>query len=65
MPNTAAAALLGFRNQLDEKQYRQMRASGFVCSSQRLSDELGWSPQHALDDTLKWAVEGYRAAGQL
>ena len=63
--STAAAALLGFRNQLDEKQYRQMRASGFVCSSQRLSDELGWSPQHALDDTLKWAVEGYRAAGQL
>ena len=42
-----------------------MRASGFVCSSQRLSDELGWSPQHALDDTLKWAVEGYRASGQL
>jgi nucleoside-diphosphate-sugar epimerase len=62
---TAAASVIGFRNQLDEKQYTQMRAPGFVCDSQRLMDELDWRPQHRLEDTLGHAVAGYRALGQL
>ncbi len=62
---TAGAALLRFRNQLDAKQYRQMVAPAFVCSSARLREELGWEPKHDLADCLAHAAEGYRAAGML
>lgn len=62
---TAASALFGIRNQLDRKQYVQMIAPAFVCSSQRLSAELDWTAQHDLDDCLTHAAQGYRSTGAL
>lgn len=62
---TAAAAVVPFHNQLDDKQVRQITAPAFVCSSARLRAELGWAPQHALQDAMVNAVAGYRAAGTL
>jgi nucleoside-diphosphate-sugar epimerase len=62
---TAAAAVLKFKNQLDGKQYAQMVAPAFLCSSASLRGELGWTPTHDLADCLAHAAEGYRAAGAL
>ena len=62
---TAAAKVIPFRNQLDRKQYEQIVAPAFVCSSQALRDDLGWTPRYPLDDAVTHAAEGYRAAGLL
>jgi nucleoside-diphosphate-sugar epimerase len=62
---TAGAALLRFKNQLDAKQYRQMTAPAFLCSSARLREDLGWEPRHDLLDCLSHAADGYRVAGAL
>jgi len=62
---TAAASILGFHNQLDDKQFRQMVAPAFVCSSAALERDLGWSARHDLAACLAHAVAGYRAAGLL
>jgi nucleoside-diphosphate-sugar epimerase len=62
---TAGSALFRFKNQLDAKQYRQMVAPAFVCSSERLREDLGWQPRHDLADCLAHAADGYRAAGML
>jgi nucleoside-diphosphate-sugar epimerase len=63
--STAASGLLGFKNQLDAKQYQQMVAPAWVCSSEKLQRELGWRPRHNLADCLANAAAGYRAAGLL
>jgi nucleoside-diphosphate-sugar epimerase len=63
--STLAARVLGYKNQLDSKQYRQMVAPAWVCSSDRLRTELGWDPRHDLADCLAHAAGGYRAAGLL
>ena len=65
LASTAGAAVFRFKNQLDSKQYRQMVAPAWVCSSERLRAELGWQPRHDLADCLAHAAEGYRAAGVL
>ena len=62
---TGLSKIFPFRNQLDRKQYEQMVAPEFVCSSALLKRELGWKPGASLDETLKRAVAGYRALGQL
>ncbi len=62
---TAAASVVPFHNQLDDKQVRQITAPAFVCSSARLRAELGWAPQYAIDKAMVHAVQGYRAAGML
>jgi nucleoside-diphosphate-sugar epimerase len=62
---TAGAALFRFKNQLDAKQYRQMVAPAFLCSSAKLREDLGWEPKHDLADCLAHAADGYRAAGTL
>ncbi len=62
---TLGSRILGITNQLDIKQYRQMVAPAFVCSSASLSGDLGWTAQHGLDDTLVHATAGYRASGAL
>ena len=62
---TAAARVLPFDNPLDDKQYRQMIAPAFVCSSARLQRELGWRPRLGLDETIRRTVSGYRADGWL
>jgi nucleoside-diphosphate-sugar epimerase len=58
--SSAGARVLGYKNQLDEKQYRQMVAPAFVCSSAALRRELAFCPRHELADTLAHAVQGYR-----
>jgi len=61
--STFVTRLFRFTNQLDDKQYRQMTAPAFVCSSERLRTELGWAPKHDLRDTLTNAAAGYRKLG--
>jgi nucleoside-diphosphate-sugar epimerase len=59
--STLFASIFGFRNQLDAKQYKQMTAPAFVCSSEALQRDLGWAPQHDLAECLAYAAEGYRS----
>jgi nucleoside-diphosphate-sugar epimerase len=63
--STLAAKVFRFDNLLDSKQYQQMAAPAWVCSSDRLRNELGWQPRHDLADCLTNAATGYRAAGLL
>jgi dihydroflavonol-4-reductase len=56
---------LGLHNQLDEKQYLQITAPAFVCSSAALSRDLGWTAKVSLAESFLKAVNGYRAAGML
>jgi dihydroflavonol-4-reductase len=63
--STALARVLGFKNQLDRKQYRQMVAPAFTCSSERLVADTEWRAGRALEETLARSVEGYREAGLL
>ncbi len=58
--STLAARLFGLRNQLDAKQYKQMAAPAFVCSSEALRRDLGWAPRYDLAECLVHAAEGYR-----
>ena len=52
-----------FKNQLDIKQYKQITAPSFVCSSNALQKDLGWTPQFDLQITLQKAYEGYKKLG--
>ncbi|MBW2312691.1 MAG: NAD(P)-dependent oxidoreductase [Deltaproteobacteria bacterium] len=62
---TLASRVVPFTNQLDVKQYAQMVAPAFLCSSEALRTELRWQPQHGLDDCLAHAAAGYRLSGLL
>jgi nucleoside-diphosphate-sugar epimerase len=62
---TAFSAVFRFKNQLDEKQYAQMIAPAFLCTSAALREDLGWSPRHSFAECLVHATEGYRATGAL
>lgn len=62
---TLGSKLLGITNQMDMKQYRQVSAPAFLCSSAALTKDLGWRAQHGLADALRNAVAGYRASGAL
>jgi nucleoside-diphosphate-sugar epimerase len=62
---TALSKVFGFANQLDEKQYQQLTAPGFLCSSAALTTDFGWHARFDLPATLKRAAEGYRLAGWL
>ena len=62
---TAFARALRLRNQLDRKQYEQMTAPAFVCTSEALSAATGWVAEHDLDASTAHSVAGYRALGQL
>jgi dihydroflavonol-4-reductase len=62
---TAASWLLPLHNPIDDKQYRQLIAPAFVCSSARLQRELGWRPRLGLDETIRRTVAGFRADGWL
>lgn len=53
---------LGVSKQLDEKQYKQIVAPGFVCSSSALSRDTGWKPQYDLSAALAKAAAGFRRA---
>ncbi|MEO1436022.1 MAG: NAD(P)-dependent oxidoreductase [Bacteroidota bacterium] len=63
--NTFFSRIFGYWNQLDNKQYRQMTAPAFVCSSESLQTALDWNPQHDLEASVKKALKGYLEAGKL
>ena len=52
----------GVSKQLDEKQYKQIVAPGFVCSSTQLQRDTGWKPQYDLQASLAKAAAGFRRA---
>ena len=60
-----ASRVFGFRNQLDDKQYRQITAPAFLCSSERLQAETDWRPQVALAEAVQRTFDGYAADGWL
>ena len=62
---TWGSKLLGVTNQMDMKQYRQVTAPAFVCSSEALRSDLGWEARHGLQDALSNAAAGYRESGLL
>jgi dihydroflavonol-4-reductase len=62
---TFFAKIFRFKNQLDRKQYDQMVAPAFVCSSEKLRSELGWQPRHRFREALEHAASGYRQSGRL
>jgi len=61
----AASSIFGYKNQLDVKQYQQMTAPAFVCSSERLRAHLGWTAKYDLAECLAYAAAGYRALSLL
>lgn len=63
--STALSRVFGFTNQLDAKQYDQMVAPAFLCSSDALSAAHGWTPRVSLVASLAKAWSAYRADGWL
>jgi len=63
--STALSKVFRFKNQLDQKQCDQLMAPAFLCSSEALERGLGWRPRFELIDSLRKAVDGYRADGWL
>jgi nucleoside-diphosphate-sugar epimerase len=62
---TALAKRFKFKNQLDIKQYEQITAPPFVCSSAALQRDLAWHPAYDLEASIARAAEGFRSAGSL
>jgi nucleoside-diphosphate-sugar epimerase len=65
LASTALSKVFRFKNQLDRKQYDQLTAPAFVCSSKALQDAHAWRPRLALQESLRKALQGYRADGWL
>ena len=63
--STAFSKVFGFTNQLDAKQYDQMVAPAFLCSSEALQKAHGWTPRVSLVGSLAKAWAGYKADGWL
>ena len=63
--STLGSMIFGYMNQLDEKQYLQMTAPAFVCSSAALTRDLGWKPTRTFKQAIECAIEGYCQAGEL
>jgi nucleoside-diphosphate-sugar epimerase len=61
----ALSKVFGFTNQLDAKQYDQMVAPAFMCSSEALQTAHAWTPRVSLVESLAKAWTGYRADGWL
>jgi len=61
--STAFSKVFGFTNQLDAKQYDQMVAPAFLCSSEALQAAHGWTPRVSLVASLSKAWVAYRADG--
>jgi nucleoside-diphosphate-sugar epimerase len=63
--STGLSKVFRFHNQLDSKQYDQMVAPAFMCTSDALQRAHGWTPQVSLVDSLSKAWSTYRADGWL
>lgn len=62
---TGVSKVLPIRNQLDHKQYKQMTAPAFVCTSQKLTEEMGWKAETDLPELMEQTVRGYQDLGWL
>jgi nucleoside-diphosphate-sugar epimerase len=62
---TALAKRFRFKNQLDVKQYEQITAPAFICSSDALQRDHAWRPTQDLDASLAKAAAGFEAANWL
>lgn len=62
---TGLAGILPVDNKLDARQYKQITAGEFSCSSVKLQKEMGWKPKYNLQEAIAKAVAGYRAIGWL
>jgi nucleoside-diphosphate-sugar epimerase len=58
--STVAAILFRMRNLFDNKQYKQMTAPSFFCTSDLLTAETNWSATTGLLDAIRMSVDGYR-----
>jgi len=58
--STGVATLFRKPNVFDNKQYRQITAPSFVCTSDLLTAETGWSAAIGLSDAIRMSVDGYR-----
>jgi nucleoside-diphosphate-sugar epimerase len=63
--STGLSKLFGYLNQLDKKQYDQLTAPAFTCSSAALQRAHGWAPRTSLVEALQKAYAGYREDGWL
>jgi dihydroflavonol-4-reductase len=63
--STAMSRVFGLKNQLDRKQYDQLTAPAFICSSEALQKAHAWRPRLTLTESLRKALQGYRADGWL
>jgi dihydroflavonol-4-reductase len=61
--STAVSRVFGLKNQLDRKQYQQLTAPAFTCSSEALQKAHAWRPRLNLTESLRKALQGYRADG--
>lgn len=57
---TLAAKILPITNQLDSKQLKQISASGFLCSSDKLQKNLNWAPTVSFSESAKRALHWYK-----
>ncbi len=57
---TAIAFLFQWHNPFDYKQYKQMTAQSFVCTSDLLTTETNWSAMTRLSYAIRMSVDGYR-----
>ncbi|MFO0664152.1 MAG: NAD-dependent epimerase/dehydratase family protein [Polyangiaceae bacterium] len=62
---TGLSKVLRFQNQLDRKQYDQITATGFACTSDALQRDFEWRPHFDLEASIAASVEGFRLAGSL
>jgi nucleoside-diphosphate-sugar epimerase len=65
LAGTALSKTFGFTNQLDKKQYDQMVAPAFLCSSEALARAHAWTPRVPLVASLAKSWSAYRADGWL
>jgi len=62
---SATSQIIPFKNQLDDKQFRQITAPAFLCSSEKLQRELNWTPKIDLKTSIEQSIAGYEKAGWL
>jgi len=65
LASTALSRVFRYKNQLDRKQYDQLTAPAFLCSSEALERAYGWRPRLGLGESVRKALEGYRSDGWL
>jgi nucleoside-diphosphate-sugar epimerase len=63
--STVLSRIFGFTNQLDDKQYDQMVAPAFLCSSEALQEAHRWTPRVSLVESLAKSWNAYQADGWL